>query len=108
MDYPRLCFFLYYYYYFFKRQPTGHIYSNSQAPPLNNLIHHTSLPALTKKNATKLMATAASVSNYIQSKNEQCVVITSIALTICSTSFVIYVLLPIHNGSWVCMLPCVL
>ena len=67
------------------RELGGDIFSCSPDTPLNNLIHLTSLPALTKKNATKLMATAASVSNYIQSKNEHCVVITSIALTICST-----------------------
>ena len=76
------------FFFFNTHQPRVHIFSNSPAPPLNNLIHHTSLPALTKKNATKLMATVASVSNYIQSKNEQCVVITSIAPTICSTSFI--------------------
>ena len=66
--------------------------------PLNNLIHRTSLPALTQKNATKLMATAASISNYIQSKNEQCVVITSIALTICSTH--LYHLCALANTYW--------
>ena len=87
MDYSQLCFFLFFNFFFNTCQPRDHILSCSPGPPLNNLIHHTSLPALTKKNATKLMATAASVSNYFQSKNEQYVVITSIVLTICSTSF---------------------
>ena len=88
MEYPHLCFCLKFFFFLTARQLRGHIFSCSPGPPLNNLIHHTSLLELTKKNATKLMATAASVSNYIQSKREQCVVITSIALTICSTSFI--------------------
>ena len=44
------------------------------------------------------MVTAASVSNYIQSKNEQCVVITSIALTICSTH--LYHFCALANTYW--------
>ena len=80
------------------RQLRGPIFSCSPDTPLNNLIHHTSLPALTKKNATKVMSTASSLSNYIQSKNKQCVVITSIALTICSTH--LYHLCALANTYW--------